>query len=124
MMPTWPSPHPAGPSHERQALLNRYWGQDRWDLSHPFFDPFRKDSSNPRKKVLDFSRLPPGIKEEFKYFLAHRLEHRALLLSTACRYSSSFRYLADFFARSYPTLSSLTALSADKVLLHWRTFLM
>jgi integrase len=108
-----------------QQLFSRYWAKDCWDITDPFFDFLPKPNRrrHPLKRMIDFSPFNVGVREELKFFLAYRLEHQELHLSTALVYSSCFGALATFFTRQYPGLDSLTKLVPDKVMLQWRSFL-
>jgi integrase len=108
---------------EMQELLSSYWGRDCWELAEPFFDPWRATLGPTPVKKINFSALPEGVRDEFKFLLAARLVRREMRLGTSIKYGICFRRLADFLKRSHPTLSSLKDLSVEKALLQWRSYL-
>lgn len=112
-----------GQSPEMQELLSGYWGRDYWVVADPFFDPWRATPGQIEVRNIDFSSLPGGARDEFKYFFAARLTRREMRLGTAISYSKYFRRLGDFLEQSYPTLSSLRDLLLEKALLQWRSYL-
>lgn len=56
---------------EIEETLTGYWEKDRWDIIDPIFDEFRSERwfLQHRAKIIDFSCLQSGIREEVKFFL-------------------------------------------------------
>jgi len=116
-------PSPTEQPSEMWELLSHYWGRDCWEIADPFFDPWRTAFVHRQMKSVDFSVLPRELRDEFKYFLAAKLEHQEIRLTTAIAYGNSFYRLADFLKNYYPTLTSLKELNMEKAFLQWRSYL-
>ena len=108
---------------EIKDTLTGYWEQDRWHIFDSVFDEFRPQKWNFSEKNIDFSCLPPGIKEEIKFFFVYRLREHTFRLHTAFRYSHCFPDLADFLERTYHGIVSFTNLELEKAMTKWRSYL-
>jgi hypothetical protein len=64
-----PVPTPAK-LQEIEETLTGYWEKDRWNITEPIFDEFRPQRWTITGKVIDFTCLQPGVKEEIKFFIA------------------------------------------------------
>lgn len=117
-----PVPMPAK-WREIEETLTGYWEKDRWDITDPIFDEFRPERWTLPNKIIDFSRLQPGIKEEVKFFFIHRLREHTLRLQTAVSYGTCFARLANFLERVYPKVGSFTDLEIEIVMTRWRSYL-
>ncbi|PHJ38283.1 hypothetical protein P378_10650 [Desulforamulus profundi] len=108
---------------EIEETLTGYWEKDRWDITDPIFDEFRPERWTLPNKIIDFSRLQPGIKEEVKFFFIHRLREYTLRLQTAVSYGTCFARLADFLKQVYPGIGSFTDFKIEIVMTRWRSYL-
>ena len=109
---------------EIKETLSGYWEQDRWHIDDPVFDEFRHQKWAASTKNIDFSRLPPGIKDEIKFFLVRRLRNHTLRLQTiVVGYGQSFIHLAEFLKQAYPGIGSFTNVEIEKAITKWRSYL-
>lgn len=111
---------------EQKMRAQQYWCRDRWDAGDAFFDPFDRTEhpwdARPYAHI-DFTCLPPGIRDEAKRFFAWQLQHQLLRLSTAFAYGMRLRVVAVFLSETYPTLTSLANIPRDEALARFRRFL-
>lgn len=117
-----PVPTPAK-WQEIEETLASYWIKDRWDIADPIFDELQPQKWALSNKIIDFSRLQPGIREEIKFFLARHLQERTLRLNTAVVYGTCFSRLVDFLERTCYRIESFTDLEIEKVMTRWRSYL-
>jgi integrase len=108
---------------EIHATLKGYWEKDVWNIADPFFDEYRTEKWNCKHKVINFSQIKSGIKEETKYFFAYRISHKTLRLQTAVHYGTVLNSLAVFLNKIYPDIISLTDAAYEKLLMQWRSHL-
>lgn len=111
-------------SEDMQKVLGLYWGQDVWDITDPFFDPYRTPRRGKKYRYVRFFGFHGRVADELKYFLATRLASRRLALGYVfSQYAYAFAHLAGFLAVSYPGVTSLGQLPYEKVVLQWRSYL-
>lgn len=109
--------------HEIEDALTGYWAQDRWYILDSAFDEFRPQKMVPNKRYIDFSCLPPGIKDEVKFFFLRRLQEHTMRLYTVISYANSISRLSIFMKQTYPGILSFTDLDIDKAMTRWRSYL-
>ena len=108
---------------QMHAVLTGYWENDRWDVYDPCFDGIRFATWNRNARAIDFARLGPGIRDEFKFYFAFRLQQRTMRLRTAIGHGTMLNKLAAFLNRFYPHATSLIDIDYDRLLMQWRSYL-
>jgi integrase len=117
-----PVPTPAK-WQEIEEALSGYWEQDRWRILDPAFDEFRPQKWPYSSKIIDYSSLPLGIREEMKFFYVRHLRGYTMRLVTVAYHGSFFGRLAGFLRRAYPGVGSLVNLEIEKAIIRWRSYL-